>query len=351
MGSGSARLALALVGLGSAVTVASSCELVGGLDTKVLAVSDGTTSASASTSSSGGTGGADACPKEAFPDSTPLCSDGAKLVPCDDPTAVPGQDGLHVGPQQTFEFEDPNGEWVRDSVTQLVWRNGALPFQTDSCPIVNGVQSEQPALFYLLSLVDFGYAPRASPYFMTTDTFVTSALHTGVPTSISFEDGRLVEVPPPDVKLRCVVGTIGDAPIPDNRPLVPDAESPPTAFFDPETQLTWSAAYAEVNTWKKAVEYCASQPAPSDGCGAWRLPTVKELLTVMNLEGYMNVAFFGPGDDDHNPQKRKYWSSSFVASKPTDVWAVHYGKFGSDSNNTFVPYGSIQPTMVARCVR
>ena len=29
--------------------------------------------------------------------------------------------------------------------------------------------------------------------------------------SISFVDGKLVEVPPPDVKLRCVVGKIGDA--------------------------------------------------------------------------------------------------------------------------------------------
>lgn len=351
MGGGAGSRRIVSVVLGLAPWALTGCELIGGLDDKTLAPSAASATSSSASTGAGGAGGSIGCPKEAYPDSTPFCSDGTQQVPCDDPSAIAGQDGLHVGLQQTFEFEDPGGMWVRDLSTKLVWRNVPMAFGGNPCPELAGIASKTPPLFYLLSIVDFGFAPRASPYFMTTDTFASSVTHTVGPTGISFANGALDETIPADAQLRCVAGDYSTEFDPDDRTLVPDVPGTPTTFFDPDTHLTWAAAYKEVSTWSGAVAYCASRPPPADGCGAWRLPSVKELLSVMNPEGYMNVAFFGPGDDAHNPARRKYWSSTFVAAKPTDVWAVHFGTFGNDSNNTTLPFDSIQPTMVARCVR
>lgn len=342
-----ARVTLAL----AATSVFVGCELVGGIDEKTLATPTSSSVSSSASTGAGGAGGSTICPHEAYPDSTPFCSDGTKEVPCDDPSALPGQDGLHVGLQQSFTFEDPSGLWVRDHATNLLWSNTPLMFGEPACPDAGAAPSKVPPLFYLLSIVDFGFPERASPYFMTTQTFASSVSHTVGPTGISFANGALDETLPSGAMLRCVSGDFSTALSPDDRVLVPDVPGTPTAFYDPDTHLTWQSAYQEVSTWKGAVDACASQPLPADGCGAWRLPSVKELLTVMNPEGYMNIAFFGPGDDAHNPQHRKYWSSTFVAAKPSEVWAVHYGTFGTDSNNTTVPVASIQPTMVARCVR
>jgi hypothetical protein len=108
---------------------------------------------------------------------------------------------------------------------------------------------------------------------------------------------------------------------------------------DAATQLTWQkAASAATYTLTQAEMYCAALDLEGTG---WRLPTIKELLTLVDETRSM------PSIDPRAFPKTAldfYWTSSHVAGSATDVWAVSF-RFGFDSSF------DIRTQQHVRCVR
>lgn len=115
------------------------------------------------------------------------------------------------------------------------------------------------------------------------------------------------------------------------KPLSPAAFS----ILDASTGLTWTAADigADRMTFAEAEKAIATlKSSVHGGFTDWRLPTIKELLTLVDYERSDPA-----GDPALGMQSSWYWSSSPDASGPADyAWVVnfHYGHSGC-----YVRYG------------
>jgi hypothetical protein len=112
---------------------------------------------------------------------------------------------------------------------------------------------------------------------------------------------------------------------------------------DLNTALVWQksdAQNASSRTWQEAVDYCGALSL--GGRKDWRLPTVKELFSLLHLgRTYpaIDIRYFPKcRSDDY------YWSSSTRADDPDDAWIVGFGggivDYHGKSNDDYV-----------RCVR
>jgi hypothetical protein len=111
--------------------------------------------------------------------------------------------------------------------------------------------------------------------------------------------------------------------------------------FDTKTKLTWQqTAPAGTYTWANAKTYCQAVGASLGGTG-WRLPTVKELVTVVDYSQTgspkIDAAFLGT-------TASYYWSSSPVAGSPSAAWGVLF-------NGGVVLNGVVGVMLSVRCVR
>ena len=139
---------------------------------------------------------------------------------------------------------------------------------------------------------------------------------------------------------------------------------PPTRFTDNSdgtvtdnlTGLIWlknANCAVLAKNWNTAVDYCA---ALYDGCtncfgtgdcglsddseaGAWRLPNVKELQSLIDFGWYnpalsdaAGTAKWTDGDAFTDVQSASYWSSTTIAGDTTYAWYVYlyYGHVGYD---------------------
>ena len=112
--------------------------------------------------------------------------------------------------------------------------------------------------------------------------------------------------------------------------------------YDTKTKLTWqqpgpSATY----TWAAAKTYCAGLGSSLGGTG-WRLPTIKELQTIVDNSKVMNPridpnAFPGTGSTI-------YWSSTPVMNSPSGAWGV---LFYTGTSSTYI----VTDSDSVRCVR
>ena len=122
---------------------------------------------------------------------------------------------------------------------------------------------------------------------------------------------------------------------------------------DVNTGLVWQREVVlPAKTQAAAMSYCQSfQPNPPDGL-QWRLPTMKELLTIVDetphyeFENGVNQAkMIDVNAFPRSPTNFEYWSSTPSAADPVnDGWAV---KFRTGEN---VTQGQNQSGYV-RCVR
>jgi hypothetical protein len=109
--------------------------------------------------------------------------------------------------------------------------------------------------------------------------------------------------------------------------------------YDTKTKLTWQQTVAPVTyTWAGAKTYCAGLNLGGTG---WRLPTVKELQTIVD-DSRTNP----PIDATAFPSTPAgtFWSSSPLAGSSSGAWDVRF-----DSGRTEAP--SVSLTLCVRCVR
>lgn len=106
---------------------------------------------------------------------------------------------------------------------------------------------------------------------------------------------------------------------PNTHPRVPQAND---EVLDPVSGLTWQARDdAKERTQAEAIDFCAGLETEGAPAGTWRLPTVIELVTLVDL-GRAN-----PAIDQAFPDvsRLNYWSSTAVATGSTMGWSVRFG--------------------------
>ena len=107
--------------------------------------------------------------------------------------------------------------------------------------------------------------------------------------------------------------------------------------LDTKTKLTWQQAPATGTfSWASAKTYCAAQVPVG-----WRLPTVKELETLVD------DSRVGPAIDPTAfpaTPSSAFWSSSTVAGQPGLAWEVIFYYGNTDTGDATHPFN-------VRCVR
>ncbi len=112
--------------------------------------------------------------------------------------------------------------------------------------------------------------------------------------------------------------------------------------YDTKTKLTWQQSFSSSTmAWADAKTYCANIGSTLGGTG-WRLPTVKELATLID-----NTLATGPLIDTTafpNTPSTWFWSSTQQVGSTTIAWLV---AFANGSVNVSYKTSAIQ----VRCVR
>ena len=111
--------------------------------------------------------------------------------------------------------------------------------------------------------------------------------------------------------------------------------------FDTKTKLTWQrTAPATTYAWANAKTYCAGVGATLGGTG-WRLPTIKELLTIID-----ETQMAPPIDSAAFPGTpvASFWSSTLQASDPSQAWTLDFSYTGGTGGDV------LTATYNVRCV-
>jgi hypothetical protein len=112
--------------------------------------------------------------------------------------------------------------------------------------------------------------------------------------------------------------------------------------YDTKTKLTWQQAISSIPyTWADARTYCAGVESSLGGTG-WRLPTLKELQSLVDYSQTTSPAIDStafPGTPS-----RDFWSASPLAGSSSDAWYVNFD-YGYSNNY------DVSNTSLVRCVR
>jgi len=126
-----------------------------------------------------------------------------------------------------------------------------------------------------------------------------------------------------------------DAGAPAGRYVVASGETGNRTVYDTKTKLTWQQILPSTEyTWANAKTYCAGVGASLGGTG-WRLPTCKELQTIVD------DSWIAPAIDPNafpSTPVTWFWSSSPVVGSPSIAWGVYFyfGYTGFyDTTNTY----------------
>jgi hypothetical protein len=237
-------------------------------------------------------------------------------------------------------YEILDGDSVRDKVTGLVWHRALSESvsQEEAEEHCMGLRASGhsdwrlPTWIELVSLVDYARTPPsiAPVAFPNTGGAIVrtrsqNVLTPSVVLGVSFAAGEVVSISPTRnafTRARCVRG----APLVHNRaPGAPPGRYELTREVarDRATGLVWQRSYAPAVrlSFDDASRYCASLAL--DGRQGFRLPTVRELLSLVDVDAFAlpqwdQTAFatVGPGD---------LWSQTDVpGSRSSERWAVQF---------------------------
>ncbi len=102
-------------------------------------------------------------------------------------------------------------------------------------------------------------------------------------------------------------------------------------FNDKRKIFMWQTeSFKDMMTWAEAVEECKNLRI--GGYTDWRLPTIKELLSLVNY------SLFNPATSMPNTIPSFYWSSTTSASNTGSAWGVNFSyghDFSSDKDNSY----------------
>jgi RNA polymerase sigma factor (sigma-70 family) len=247
-------------------------------------------------------------------------------------------------------YTDLGNGTVRDNVTCLIWQRTPAPStytftQAEaycSALTLAGGGWHLPTRIELTSIVDTSRSGPAidttafpgtpAQYFWTSSPWAVTKtplrswiinFYESLASNAAFQTGTY--------QVRCVQSASGTE-MPDYR--ITDGQ-----VTDPATGLTWQQASSSTTmTATQATAYCAGLDL---GGYAWRLPSVKELATLVD-EDRVSPAIDVSAFPDTAPDTW-YWSSTTAAPNPAERWALNY-------NDGFTDYRSTSSASYVRCV-
>jgi hypothetical protein len=257
-------------------------------------------------------------------------------------TAWPMPNPPSTGLPHPQDYDTSAPEVVRDNVTGLLWQRSTFPAGYNwndanaACAdlTLGGLTGWRlPRLVELVSLVDF---TRSDPA-IDTDAFpgTASAEFWAVETDLTIpglgwyvyflNGGAYGGNDVSDIQqVRCVLATASPPPVTG-----PCYQPQDQTVLDTRTTLTWQQTTDPGSfSWSDAQSYCGALVL--DGPG-WRLPSVKELMTLVDLsraDPATNVAIFPDATSDY------FWSSSPVSGSTTAAWGVSFNKGSSGTAPT-----------------
>lgn len=116
---------------------------------------------------------------------------------------------------------------------------------------------------------------------------------------------------------------------------------------DVQTNLSWEQlALPSMYSWDDAQVHCASLDLGGTG---WRLPTVKELLTIVDetmLSPALDPVFLPTTDPRYSADvaNGRFWSTTTPSTNPSQAWTVSF------SNGSTMPLVT-KGVSYTRCVR
>jgi hypothetical protein len=248
-----------------------------------------------------------------------------------------GPADVTAGAPNPADYTDNKNGPVTDNVTKLIWQQDVMPGTCnweqakDYCsklPLLGYNDWRLPTRIELASLLDLW---RSRPAINTTHfTATPSELFWSLTPlagsssnawNVDFESGYSNQNSISDpFNVRCV-RLFASANAPAGRYTITNG-----TVNDSKTKLTWQQAVPwTLYTWANAKAHCSGMNLAGTG---WRLPTVKELLTIVD-ESQTNPSI----DPTFIPSvpPSLFWSSSPLASVSDQVWVVHfdYGSVGS----------------------
>lgn len=230
-------------------------------------------------------------------------------------------------------------EAVDDPITGLTWLKYP-PTETmswedanDYCEnlaVAGHADWRMPSVVEMMTIVDHSRQnPALPPVFPSvTGEFWTTSRY--VPASESLD-----EPPPPQWWRQSAAGTLGYSAADSRVRCVRGGQGAPAVRYeirgqavkDLGTGLIWQVEVEEEGMeWQDAVDYC--QNLVLEGADSWRMPTVKELLTLVDRRTRVP-----PIDETAFPNTpaADYWASTAVISSPGDKRFIRFreGQIGS----------------------
>ncbi len=252
-----------------------------------------------------------------------------------DSAAWPMPNGLAdvaAGAPNPENYRDNGDETITDNVTGLIWQKGVAPgtyTQTQAtayCPtltLAGRTDWRLPSFIELVSILDYGQAfpiPTIDAIF----TGAAASLWSSTPVAGAPQSGWLVnfaygnadyDVMSLMYDVRCVTTSAAPAST-GGRYTMADG-----VVYDAKTKLTWQqVAPSDAYAWMDAKVYCAGLAATLTG--TWRLPTIKELLTIVDFARTTAPRI----DPTAFPATLStyFWSSTPLAGSSTSTWYVGF---------------------------
>jgi hypothetical protein len=116
--------------------------------------------------------------------------------------------------------------------------------------------------------------------------------------------------------------------------------------YDTKTKLTWQQVFPTTSyNWADAWSYCASSVVSSAlGGSGWRLPTVKELQTLVDYSQPTTALLMDSTAFSGTPTTA-FWSATPVAGSSSSAWTVAFNYIA------YTKSASLTQTLSVRCVR
>jgi hypothetical protein len=135
---------------------------------------------------------------------------------------------------------------------------------------------------------------------------------------------------------------LADAATPSGRYVVTSGGTAKGTVYDTKTKLTWQQAIQSNYMWAAAKTYCAGVGSTLGGSG-WRLPTIKELYTIVDF-GMTDAPRADPSAFPGMPPGTEYfWSASVVAGATDAAWGMQ--------TSGLIGNFWVENTAYVRCVR
>jgi hypothetical protein len=268
---------------------------------------------------------------------------------------------IEAGSPNPEGYTDHGDGTVTDKVTGLMWQQspqaGTFTWSAakDACAQLGFAAHNDwhlPSYIELVSIVEYGpSSPTVNPAAFPgtpADTFWSSTPFNADPyvTSpsayfVEFGGGStFYDYVSNTHYARCVRASGADAPSCPSVLIPGDG-----TVFDTKTKLTWAQDEGPAGPvdWSTAKTYCATLKLA--GLAAWRLPTIKELLTLVDAS--VNATYSFAIDPSAFPFTAvdSFWSSTLVPGAPPSAWGLR-----ADGSN-YPLDTAFNSSMGARCVR